>query len=85
MGSINSVLDQISTIAILKNAKEEEVEMWLVRLDRIYKQNVFGNDYFSHVTRFFKGNWEYDLDSIRRSSFFKLLKPQLQSTVFQQE
>ena len=49
------------------NAKEEEVEMWLVRLDRIYKEKIFINDYFMHVTRFFKGNWEHNFSSIKES------------------
>ena len=67
MGSINSVLNQLSTISDLMNAKEEEVEMWLVRLDRIYKEKIFINDYFVHITRFFKGNWEYNFSSIKES------------------
>ena len=79
MGSINSVLNQLSTISDLMNAKEEEVEMWLVRLDRIYKEKVFINDYFVHVMRFFKGNWEHNFIAIKKQEFFRQLKPQLQN------
>ena len=79
MGNINSLFVQVDSIYELKTAKEEELELWLIRLDKSVKQKVLMNEYFTHIQKFFSAQWDKNFHSLKSEEFFWKMKPQLQS------
>ena len=78
MGNINSLIVQTDSIYELKAAREEELELWLIRLDKAVKQKVLMNDYFQHITKFHSSSWDKSLIRLKREELFQKLKPQMQ-------
>ena len=79
MGNINSLFVQVDSIYELKAAKEEELELWLIRLDKSVKQKVLLNEYFTHIQKFFSAQWDKNFHSLKNEEFFWKMKPQLQN------
>jgi hypothetical protein len=79
IGNINSTIVNSDSIAVLKEAKDEQVNIWLMRLQRAYKERIINHEYYLHTSSFFSKLWDKDYHTVRKSDLFKKLKPQLQN------
>ena len=78
-GNINSTIINAESISALKEAKEEQVNMWLMSLQRSYRERILNPEYYIYTSLFYNSLWDKDYGEVWKSEFFKKLKPQLQN------
>ncbi|CAI2363314.1 unnamed protein product [Moneuplotes crassus] len=81
IGNINFLIGQVDSIEELEEEKDEQNNLWLIRLARANASKVLTNDYYEHILSFFTTYWNLDYYLLRENEFFNQLKPRLQKEV----
>ncbi|CAI2372657.1 unnamed protein product [Moneuplotes crassus] len=78
-GNIGELFVSSESIFQLKEKKIDEVNFWLLQLQRAQSAKILHVDYFNHINNFYTICWDKDFGEIEKSEFYKQLKPKLQN------
>ena len=83
LGNVNGLVAQLNYEANLKSQQAEQLEDWLLKLDRAGKNKRLANNQYKFVTNYLQAYWGKNirgLDSERE--FVMQLPPSLRTQVF---
>lgn len=65
----------------LKAEKQDEIDLWLIQLDKARKSVILSKSIFKEVRYFYAQHFKYDAIHVRETVFFDQLKPRLKKNV----
>lgn len=65
----------------LKAEYQDEIDLWLIQLDKARKSVILSKSIFKEVRNFYSYHFRYDAVLVRDTPFFDQLKPRLKKAV----
>ena len=82
LGNVNGMVAQMNAEENLKSKQTEELEEWLLRLDRVGKTKRLPNERIDFITAYMKNYWRLNVKNMdKECEFLRQLPPQLRSRV----
>lgn len=81
IGNMNSILVKIDSISEMKETHEDDVNIWMIRLDKAFKERILNHYYFKHTVTFFQDLWDKEYETVITSEFYLDLKPCIQNHI----
>jgi hypothetical protein len=82
LGNVNGLVAQLNAEANLKGKQHEELEAWLLRLDRLGQNKRISNNDIAHITNYMSSYWRQTIKGLDTSNdFLPQLPPPLRRRV----
>ena len=83
LGNINGLVAQLNYEANLKSQQAEQLEEWLLRIDRAGKTKHLSNSQYKFITNYLGTYWNKNIKGIdTEKEFVVQLPPSLRTAVF---
>ncbi len=82
LGNVNGLVAQMNAEGNLKSQQAEDLEEWLLRMDRMGKSKRVSHQQIDFITTYMKNYWRLNLKNMdAECEFVRLLPPQLRRRV----
>lgn len=81
IGNIKIVIVQDDSISELKELYEQDINLWLIKLNKSNQIKVMNSEYFSSSFTFLMNLWDKDLSKFKNDQMYTQLKPRLQKQI----
>lgn len=69
----------VASAALDKKMVEEDINLWLITMQRSNKTKTLHPDYYVHISKFYKDMWDKNYYSISKDPYYRKLKPSIQN------
>lgn len=81
IGNIKTIIVSEDGINELKEIYENDINLWLIRLNKSNNVKTLNSVYFTHSVQFLMNLWDKDYTKLQTDELFLQLKPQLQKRI----
>ncbi len=82
LGNVNGLVVQMSAENNLKRKQAEELEEWLLKVDRVGKTKRIHNDDIDFITRYMSSYWHNNVQNMDQGEFISQLDAPLRRSLF---
>jgi hypothetical protein len=82
IGNIKTVIVQNDSVSELKEVYENEIGLWLIKLNKLNNTKIMSPEYFIDSYFFFMKRWDMDYSLLKKDEFFNQLKPRIQNEIW---